>query len=376
MCDSKEKGLCCPRSYCLPCLNLEKIPHGKWFCPVHHCDICGNKATKFCDHCPTSFCNEHDNKEFRNLPNGELICNDHSDEYYKDAKSKASKKSSSAKKTFTDLEVSSNVASKDSQIKIDGNSGRIVKKPRRSNVNLQEEVNELRKMDIERKRLNEESRGKRIEERRRKSLLQQKVLESKKEEKNLGELNSNNNDHDDKMDVDNNEISLKITENGIEENNLNKSDDKQVNDSVSIDDESTKNKEEENKLINDKPTELNSSPNKKDKELIVKDKKTNEYSQKENLDKDLPVAKVLSNEICLSELFADNESNESFLSVKANTQINPPQQQNGKILDEQPTVNVVNGTSKQLNNDENENHNHKIAIAQNLNNNELNETAS
>lgn len=51
MCDQRT----CPKSYHLECLDLDKIPHGKWVCPLHHCDECGKKAVKFCNHCKYSF---------------------------------------------------------------------------------------------------------------------------------------------------------------------------------------------------------------------------------------------------------------------------------------------------------------------------------
>ena len=46
----------CPKVYHLSCLNKEKIPRVKWYCPWHYCDRCGKKSTSFCIHCPYSYC--------------------------------------------------------------------------------------------------------------------------------------------------------------------------------------------------------------------------------------------------------------------------------------------------------------------------------
>lgn len=69
MCDRKG----CPKSYDLPCLQQETIPRGKWECPWHHCDDCGKNATQFCARCPSSFCTEHKNENFKQI-SGEEVC--------------------------------------------------------------------------------------------------------------------------------------------------------------------------------------------------------------------------------------------------------------------------------------------------------------
>ncbi|XP_018025222.1 uncharacterized protein LOC108680821 isoform X2 [Hyalella azteca] len=49
----------CPKGYHLECLGLEVLPKGKWVCPWHHCDECGNRAITRCFMCPNSFCKAH-----------------------------------------------------------------------------------------------------------------------------------------------------------------------------------------------------------------------------------------------------------------------------------------------------------------------------
>ncbi|KAG9354712.1 hypothetical protein JZ751_001425 [Albula glossodonta] len=56
MCDKKD----CPKAYHLLCLNLTKLPYGRWECPWHHCNVCQRSASSFCDFCPSSFCREHE----------------------------------------------------------------------------------------------------------------------------------------------------------------------------------------------------------------------------------------------------------------------------------------------------------------------------
>uniref|UniRef100_A0A4W3J6K7 Histone-lysine N-methyltransferase NSD3 n=1 Tax=Callorhinchus milii TaxID=7868 RepID=A0A4W3J6K7_CALMI len=74
MCDKKD----CPKAYHLSCLNLTKPPFGKWECPWHHCDECGNPATTFCDFCPNSYCREHQKGSFTACGlDGRLCCSDH-----------------------------------------------------------------------------------------------------------------------------------------------------------------------------------------------------------------------------------------------------------------------------------------------------------
>eukprot|EP00041_Stephanoeca_diplocostata_P025656 m.677061 g.677061 ORF g.677061 m.677061 type:complete len:188 (+) comp22793_c0_seq9:123-686(+) len=56
MCD--QKG--CPKVFCLECIGEKTVPKGKWFCPVHYCDVegCGKKAKIMCKSCPNSYCCE------------------------------------------------------------------------------------------------------------------------------------------------------------------------------------------------------------------------------------------------------------------------------------------------------------------------------
>lgn len=76
MCDKRN----CPKAYHLTCLNLEKIPHGKWECPWHHCDECGHPSLMLCSYCPNSFCVDHYKDMIGLTPSGRVRCRDHSDE--------------------------------------------------------------------------------------------------------------------------------------------------------------------------------------------------------------------------------------------------------------------------------------------------------
>lgn len=49
----------CPRAYHVECLDLQKVPSGKWKCPVHTCSVCGKKSTAHCTMCAMAFCVEH-----------------------------------------------------------------------------------------------------------------------------------------------------------------------------------------------------------------------------------------------------------------------------------------------------------------------------
>ncbi|KAK7109515.1 histone-lysine N-methyltransferase NSD2-like [Littorina saxatilis] len=74
MCDKPN----CPKVYHLQCLNLAKPPHGKWLCPWHHCDVCGERAVKLCTECPNSFCQQHFEGVITVIKD-KLICAEHTE---------------------------------------------------------------------------------------------------------------------------------------------------------------------------------------------------------------------------------------------------------------------------------------------------------
>ncbi|VDD77166.1 unnamed protein product [Mesocestoides corti] len=75
----------CSKAYHLQCLDLDKRPTGRWFCPWHHCDACGRPATVFCMQCPTSFCPAHVEGSVAVLPPlkdeapAQVVCLSHTD---------------------------------------------------------------------------------------------------------------------------------------------------------------------------------------------------------------------------------------------------------------------------------------------------------
>lgn len=72
----------CPKSYHLQCLSLDKLPKGKWICPWHHCDECGQRSIRpnRCDYCPNSFCRVHVPGNLQNVPGVGNVCQDHDTE--------------------------------------------------------------------------------------------------------------------------------------------------------------------------------------------------------------------------------------------------------------------------------------------------------
>ncbi|XP_074643736.1 histone-lysine N-methyltransferase NSD2-like isoform X2 [Tubulanus polymorphus] len=66
----------CPRAYHLECLNADKPPYGKWYCPWHQCDVCGKNSSVLCQECPNSFCGKHSQFIHTN-PDGKMLCEDH-----------------------------------------------------------------------------------------------------------------------------------------------------------------------------------------------------------------------------------------------------------------------------------------------------------
>ncbi|XP_068201103.1 histone-lysine N-methyltransferase NSD2-like isoform X2 [Palaemon carinicauda] len=72
----------CPKSYHLQCLSLDKLPKGKWICPWHHCDECGQRSIRpnRCDYCPNSFCRIHIPGNLQNVPGVGNVCQDHDTE--------------------------------------------------------------------------------------------------------------------------------------------------------------------------------------------------------------------------------------------------------------------------------------------------------
>ncbi|KAG7170657.1 histone-lysine N-methyltransferase Nsd1-like [Homarus americanus] len=69
----------CPKGYHLECLGLDKLPRGKWICPWHHCDECGQRSARLnrCDFCPNSFCRLHLQGNLQHLNGIGTVCQDH-----------------------------------------------------------------------------------------------------------------------------------------------------------------------------------------------------------------------------------------------------------------------------------------------------------
>ncbi|XP_077465484.1 histone-lysine N-methyltransferase, H3 lysine-36 specific-like [Stigmatopora argus] len=68
----------CPKVYHADCLNLAKRLPGRWECPWHQCDICGEEACSFCEMCPSSFCQAHCNGMlFISKLDGKPSCSEH-----------------------------------------------------------------------------------------------------------------------------------------------------------------------------------------------------------------------------------------------------------------------------------------------------------
>lgn len=51
---------------------------GSWYCPWHHCDVCGRSAVKMCQDCPNSFCTSHLEGNLVEV-DGFLYCTEHDD---------------------------------------------------------------------------------------------------------------------------------------------------------------------------------------------------------------------------------------------------------------------------------------------------------
>lgn len=71
----------CSKVYHLHCLNLSKIPEGKWYCACHFCCECKKRDTQkpavhHCATCPNAYCEEHlpAAEESRQIKKGQLIC--------------------------------------------------------------------------------------------------------------------------------------------------------------------------------------------------------------------------------------------------------------------------------------------------------------
>ncbi|TSP68523.1 Histone-lysine N-methyltransferase, H3 lysine-36 and H4 lysine-20 specific [Bagarius yarrelli] len=68
----------CPKVYHADCLNLTRRPAGRWECPWHQCDLCGQESASFCEMCPSSYCVEHrDGMLFISKLDGRLSCSEH-----------------------------------------------------------------------------------------------------------------------------------------------------------------------------------------------------------------------------------------------------------------------------------------------------------
>ena len=76
MCDRSS----CSKCYHLKCLTLPDMPKGKWDCPWHFCDVCGKRASYYCNICPNSFCVAHHAGEVIELSKGVFVCDEHTHE--------------------------------------------------------------------------------------------------------------------------------------------------------------------------------------------------------------------------------------------------------------------------------------------------------
>ncbi|XP_066575827.1 histone-lysine N-methyltransferase NSD2 isoform X1 [Amia ocellicauda] len=77
LCDKKS----CTKAYHLSCLDLTKRPFGRWYCPCHHCDVCGKNSVAFCQLCPNSFCKAHQEGALRSWGStGQLCCQEHDEQ--------------------------------------------------------------------------------------------------------------------------------------------------------------------------------------------------------------------------------------------------------------------------------------------------------
>lgn len=433
MCDSKD----CPKSYHLECLNLEKPPFGKWICPVHHCDICGKKAVKFCNHCPSSYCSDHESNGMETLPNGDLICKEHTATYVNKVR-RCSKSTTIApietpKSTNKSINTSSKSVKKESLDQSSSFSLPAAKKTKITNIERREERDEFWKKEIERKRLSHESRELRMKKRssivddlldssNRKRIRKEndnadsemnkseiinkedkidkdKIFDKKDVDKKQNEISKENtnlcndlktndekeSDVDYEIDFSSNtsnsldatslkNIATNITNNGLE------TDDK-LNNKEMIEDKIEQNKEEERKIdesIKEDDIKNDSENNQNNQSSSSEETLIKGISQKENIDlEEQTVGKILSDEI----LFND-ESNESYFSSQnfstqqsaASTQSNGTSQQNGKKLDDPQQINSV--STVHLSNDENMNHNLKLMNGNANLSNEINEPAS
>ncbi|CAG0902080.1 unnamed protein product [Darwinula stevensoni] len=82
LCDYRS----CPKAYHLVCLQLDVSPHGKWWCPWHHCDECGGRAINLCNFCPSSFCAEHSEGNITQVPPLGMVCGEHDNEEVQELK--------------------------------------------------------------------------------------------------------------------------------------------------------------------------------------------------------------------------------------------------------------------------------------------------
>jgi histone-lysine N-methyltransferase NSD2 len=72
LCDFKG----CLKSYHLGCISRDTVPHGKWYCPWHHCVTCGKLASSWCDHCPNGYCKSH-SEPLKKHPVLKNVCDEH-----------------------------------------------------------------------------------------------------------------------------------------------------------------------------------------------------------------------------------------------------------------------------------------------------------
>lgn len=70
----------CTKAYHIECLNRQRRPYGKWYCPRHFCVACGLTATQQCSACPNSFCMKDAAEDKIKLVNGVPICFEHDPE--------------------------------------------------------------------------------------------------------------------------------------------------------------------------------------------------------------------------------------------------------------------------------------------------------
>jgi hypothetical protein len=69
----------CLKAYHPRCVKLSNQSDGKFICPWHKCEACGQDASKLCSVCPRSFCLLHLTSNIFEISDGSLVCSKHQD---------------------------------------------------------------------------------------------------------------------------------------------------------------------------------------------------------------------------------------------------------------------------------------------------------